>query len=201
DHSQLALPAPPRRRKARAKRNEDELLAIETQPADYSELLREATKLEIDDSLEELRRMIKRTRSNMDCQMKVLDGFISDVNHLKGNARNFDGDGSMPALPPSNEAHPRPALKASASSGALTIGGESRIVPKRSTALPGALPALGHSASAPSIGSAAMLSLRNVAPLTMPQRRAPPGAGPLNKVGRRAMGAERPGRDWQSMGS
>ncbi|CAE6948943.1 unnamed protein product [Symbiodinium sp. KB8] len=196
--------------------HQDELLAIETKPADYSyrlsssetclasykqkltrvlpqdgaaaprELLREATKLELDDSLEELRRMIKRTRSNMDCQMKVLDGFISDVNHLKGNARNFEGD-SRPALPPSFEAQ-RPALKASASSAALTAGSESRIVPKRSTALP----ALGHSASAPSIGTAGLLSLRNMAPLTMPQRRAPPGAGPLNKVGRRAMGAATP---------
>ncbi|CAE7447576.1 unnamed protein product, partial [Symbiodinium sp. CCMP2456] len=120
-------------------------------------------------------RMIKRTRSNMDCQMKVLDGFISDVNHLKGNARNFEGD-STPALPPSFEAQ-RPALKASSSSASLTAGPESRIVPKRSTALP----ALGHSASAPSIGTAGLLSLRNMAPLTMPQRRAPPGAGPLNK--------------------
>mmetsp|Transcript_58545 Transcript_58545/g.130802 ORF Transcript_58545/g.130802 Transcript_58545/m.130802 type:complete len:208 (+) Transcript_58545:62-685(+) len=183
DHDQLALPAPPRRRKPRAKRNEDELLAIEAKPADYSELLREATKLEFDDSLEELRRMIKRTRSTMDSQMKVLDGFISDVNHLKGMQRNFDGGSPRQALPPNPEAaEPRKALKASHSCAALTSGSESRMVPKRSSGLP----ALGHSASAPSMATAGMLSLRTAAPLELPPRRAPPGPGSM-KVPRRSL--------------
>ncbi|CAJ1457604.1 unnamed protein product [Effrenium voratum] len=70
DHQQLALPAP-RRRRRKAEEGKGKPLAIE-KPVEYSDLLRDAMALENDDSLEELRRMIKRTRGKMDTEMKAL---------------------------------------------------------------------------------------------------------------------------------
>eukprot|EP00913_Durusdinium_trenchii_P018210 g17108.t1 len=152
---------------------EEEPLAIEAKPVEYSDLLRETMALEMDDSLEELRRMIKRTRNKMDTEMKVLDGFISDVNQIKGMQRSFEEP--LAALPP-NRSGSQPALKApphsmalQAISSAVALS-ESRRLPKRSTPLP----ALTHSQSTPAIGSAAMLALRSAQPLVLPKRRAPP---------------------------
>ncbi|CAK9045974.1 unnamed protein product [Durusdinium trenchii] len=173
DHQQLALPAPRTRRRRNKKLEEEEPLAIEAKPVEYSDLLRETMALEMDDSLEELRRMIKRTRNKMDTEMKVLDGFISDVNQIKGMQRSFEEP--LAALPP-NRSGSQPALKApphsmalQASSSAVALS-ESRRLPKRSTPLP----ALTHSQSTPAIGSAAMLALRSAQPLVLPKRRAPP---------------------------
>lgn len=87
----------------------------------------------MDDSLEELRRMIQRTRGKMDSEMKVMDGFLADVSHIKGMQRNFDEP--LAALPSSQS---QPALKApervkalQTSSSAVALG-DSRKLPKRS---------------------------------------------------------------------
>lgn len=172
DHQQLALPAPrPRRRRVR--KNEEEPLAIEAKPVQYSDLLKDVHALEMDDSLEELRRMIQRTRGKMDSEMKVMDGFLADVSHIKGMQRNFDEP--LAALPSSQS---QPALKApervkalQTSSSAVALG-DSRKLPKRSGP---SLPALSHSQSAPTLGAAtAMLALRAAEPIVLPKRRAPP---------------------------
>eukprot|EP00930_Biecheleria_cincta_P035805 TRINITY_DN24602_c0_g1_i1.p1 TRINITY_DN24602_c0_g1~~TRINITY_DN24602_c0_g1_i1.p1 ORF type:complete len:241 (+),score=45.15 TRINITY_DN24602_c0_g1_i1:46-768(+) len=202
DEELLALPAPVRRPR-RPRPADDEALALEdSKPVAYGDLLKQTMALEEEDPLEELRRMIKRTRSKMDSQRKVLDGFISDVSQIKGMARNFSdtdtlalGDrASAAALPAPSKAAMREAssqrsLKAGASS-ALALAPvrpssgsrESRCMPRRGGG------ALATSQSQPSLGSkgacappsAALLALqRDSAPLTVPQRRSPPGAGPL----------------------
>eukprot|EP00933_Yihiella_yeosuensis_P056796 TRINITY_DN56226_c0_g1_i1.p1 TRINITY_DN56226_c0_g1~~TRINITY_DN56226_c0_g1_i1.p1 ORF type:complete len:292 (-),score=46.46 TRINITY_DN56226_c0_g1_i1:91-966(-) len=85
---QLALPAPPRRVPKRLPR--EEVKALEgPQPGSYGQLMKEVLTLEGEDPLEELKRMVRRTRAKMDSQTRVLDGFISDVNQVKGIARSF----------------------------------------------------------------------------------------------------------------
>eukprot|EP00931_Biecheleriopsis_adriatica_P077458 TRINITY_DN51023_c0_g1_i1.p1 TRINITY_DN51023_c0_g1~~TRINITY_DN51023_c0_g1_i1.p1 ORF type:complete len:248 (-),score=54.22 TRINITY_DN51023_c0_g1_i1:37-738(-) len=195
EEAQLALPAParrPPRRPRPALQAEEAPLALENQPpGNYSQLLKDCMALEEGDPLEKLRRMIKRTRSKMDSQTKVLDGFISEVGQIKGMQRNFScsdidkaDSASMKALPakasqaelmPGKAASQR-ALKGSSSSTAL-VPSESRGQPKRSAGPP----ALGTSQSQPCLSAApALLALqRDAAPLVVPQRRSPPGAGPL----------------------
>merc|ERR1719265_1439524 len=60
--------------------------------------------------MDELRRMIKRTRSKLDLQKDVLDGFVADVKDIKrgGAGRTTtSGSSSMKALPqPVKAMHP-----------------------------------------------------------------------------------------------
>ncbi|CAJ1390638.1 unnamed protein product [Effrenium voratum] len=171
DHQQLALPAP-RRRRRKAEEGKGKPLAIE-KPVEYSDLLRDAMALENDDSLEELRRMIKRTRGKMDTEMKVMDGFLSEVNHIKTMQRSFEEP--MAALPSCGSKFALKDLKASAperpalqtSSSALAL--ESRRLPKRSGSM-------AHSQSQPALGQAALLALRAAPPLVPPARRTPPNS-------------------------
>eukprot|EP00929_Paragymnodinium_shiwhaense_P009551 TRINITY_DN11376_c0_g1_i1.p1 TRINITY_DN11376_c0_g1~~TRINITY_DN11376_c0_g1_i1.p1 ORF type:complete len:304 (-),score=60.95 TRINITY_DN11376_c0_g1_i1:220-1131(-) len=61
-------------------------------PVEYGGLLKTVTKLGEDDELEELRRMIKQTRSKMDDQRGCLNRFMSDVRQINFESRNFDSE-------------------------------------------------------------------------------------------------------------
>merc|ERR1719293_289358 len=90
-----ALPlAKPRRRSPPSLGRE---LALEDAPAkdvDYNSLLSDALQIEAEDDLEELRRMICRTRKKMDAQCQAMDKWTSDVREIRGADRAFE---KMPA--------------------------------------------------------------------------------------------------------
>ncbi|CAK0837296.1 unnamed protein product, partial [Prorocentrum cordatum] len=56
---------------------------------------RDALQIEAEDDLEELRRMIRRTRKKMDAQCQVMDRWTSDVREIRGADRSFE---KTPAL-------------------------------------------------------------------------------------------------------
>lgn len=178
--------------------------ALGSSKLDYSQLLRDAMQIAPqaeEDPLEELRRLIDKTRKKMDNQTKVLNGFITDVNRMRELDRNFAEDEETPAL--ANGAHPalgdRTAstklksikgglagsssvkslsLVPSKSKGSLALArpmsaaSEARAVVKRSESRP----SLMQSASMPALMAPSMASFRGIeAPLVPPPRRAPPG--------------------------
>lgn len=115
----LALPAPPVRHRSVAPGPFD-LALVEQRPKDFHELLRDVTYSN-DDSLEELRRMVARTRSKMDSQKKVLNGFIADVNAMQGADRSFSSSKELAALPAPNARKPLQLQDRSSSCTALTL--------------------------------------------------------------------------------
>eukprot|EP00746_Dinoflagellata_sp_MGD_P161604 gnl/MRDRNA2_/MRDRNA2_88812_c0_seq1.p1 gnl/MRDRNA2_/MRDRNA2_88812_c0~~gnl/MRDRNA2_/MRDRNA2_88812_c0_seq1.p1 ORF type:complete len:276 (+),score=44.15 gnl/MRDRNA2_/MRDRNA2_88812_c0_seq1:88-828(+) len=91
-------------------------LALEEPPApEYGDILRNALTLDKPmGSLDDLRKLIQRTRSKLDRQRKVLDGFRTDVRQLKSssfgpsesvattpfkNQQTLRGQSSTPSLP------------------------------------------------------------------------------------------------------
>ncbi|CAE8659563.1 unnamed protein product, partial [Polarella glacialis] len=67
----------------------DELPALMNKDVKYGDLLKETMTLEAEDPMEELRRMVRKCRTKMDSQTKVLNGFISEVGLVKGMDRSF----------------------------------------------------------------------------------------------------------------
>jgi len=72
---------------------EEELLALPAPSPRCRSLARVGTQdISVDsgeDPLDELQRLVRRTRSKMDVQKKVLHSFMSDVNQIKGQERSF----------------------------------------------------------------------------------------------------------------
>lgn len=123
----LAIPKrrPPRRRKQLALEDASswkaKAICNQEKPVEYGSLLKAVGDMQggNDDPLEELRRRIKRTRSKMESQQQVMNGFLSDVREMQQRDRSFfsqhefetpsspaaalvDGYSSKPAaLPPS----------------------------------------------------------------------------------------------------
>lgn len=145
-------------------------------PVEYGQLLKQADALKgHDDPLEELRRRIKRTRGKMDAQNQVMDGFLNDVRVMQQIDRSFSssemGEPSSPAALTGGTEHKclgsgtaRPS-SGSRPARALTLrsdgANDRQLVTSRSQ---------------PALMAAANGSLHNAAPLSLPNRRAPPGA-------------------------
>lgn len=186
--TRLALPAPC----APSKRRSLELLdrpAPEGRSVEYSSLLQDALALHDEDPLEELRRLIKRTRAKMDSQTKVMDGFIEDVNQIRGLGRSCSSSGlkaiaarqAAPALAdkPARAELRKPLQAGTLSTSSLSIvrpssaSSDFRSKPKRSASTP----ALLLDRPRPSPAAAAALDLHDIGtPLVLPARRAPPGS-------------------------
>lgn len=193
----LALPAPKPRRKVSPQTSSLELLD-KLPPAqkavDYTGILKDACALTNgdEDPLEELRRMIRRTRGRMDNQTKVLNGFISEVNQIKGLQRSFScteidprdancapGKISGPAAAALQDQRPaalhdRPSSASRANARTLALRSNPPNAMTQSRSQPTVL--------GPSQSQSSLLALRNVhggdaAPLALPARRAPPGVG------------------------
>mmetsp|Transcript_28551 Transcript_28551/g.66166 ORF Transcript_28551/g.66166 Transcript_28551/m.66166 type:complete len:248 (+) Transcript_28551:107-850(+) len=159
-------------------------------PLEYGKMLNDVTKLRNDDSLEELRQMIRRTGEKMESQKKVLNGFISDVHQIQSLQRSF----SSSDIVLSDEA----AMSGTALRHQFKLMVQQKPRIRRQLALPSqntrdqplrgiALNDLGHSQSQPVLSKSSPSNAKPVAassftPLAMPPRRAPPGApgGPLD---------------------
>lgn len=198
ENEALAIPKkrPPRRRRQQLELEDGgwKAMAIcdQEKPVEFGQLLKQTEVLAgTSDPLEELRRRIKRTRAKMESQNQVMDGFLKDVREMQHLDRSFSSaELSTPSSPAAltNGAESRPALMsgAEASRKRLTNGPPRpssasnssgvRAISLRSEAQPGSGRRLGESRSQPALMAAAVGSLHQAAPLTMPQRRAPPGA-------------------------
>lgn len=234
----LALPAPPPRCRsvALAHARSDLALVDDERPRpEYNKLLKDVSSAD-DDSLEELQRLIHRTRGKMDAQKKVLHGFISDVHQIRGQERSFScTDIALPSPSGSQRPQQLQLRDRSSSSTSLALPSAGRSSSSSSLALPSAgrsssttslaLPSGGRprsdgagAASAPALAaeprdaslrngilrssrSQPMLSSgsavgghgagsvpfpaprqRDLQPLQMPARRAPPGAPGRQKL-------------------
>lgn len=207
----LAIPKrrPPRRRKQLALEDASswkaKAICNQEKPVEYGSLLKAVGDMQggNDDPLEELRRRIKRTRSKMESQQQVMNGFLSDVREMQQRDRSFfsqhefetpsspaaalvDGYSSKPAALPPSASSPA-ALAPSASSTEIvqrqgapvarpSSASNSRVVSLRSDSGRSSR-RLGESRSQPALTAAAVESLHQAKPLALPQRRAPPGCG------------------------
>lgn len=154
---------------------------------EYKQLVQDVTVCRREESaLDELRRLIQKTRKKMDDQTKVLDGFISDVSRVQDLDRNFSTeDDELRAL--QSWAKPRrPQMLALPPNASVDQSvPNSAIVPAK-TRSPGGIicdkvmlrrnDTLNHSTSVPSFHPAAARVSDAFAPLVMPKRRSPPGA-------------------------
>lgn len=113
----LALPAPPQP-KRRVHPEIPSVLQLRDAPEpeapQFRKLLDDCSNLNRDDSLDELRRMIKKTRKKMDTQKEVMKGFLHDVNQIRMMDRNFSADDDTPRGPA--------AIKDAPSHRAITAG-------------------------------------------------------------------------------
>lgn len=186
----LALPPPRRATVAPAPQLALQDHSPRRKSLDYGTILKNAMDLHTEDPLDELRRMIKRTQTKMDSQTKVLHGFMTDVNQIRGLDRNFSCTDLAVATPSGSH---QPALTAGKSM-ALTAGKSMASLQALQDLTPGKRPSsasgktirgpkrceslrsLPHSSSQPALPSTQRLGFRSEAPLVMPARRAPPGA-------------------------
>jgi len=130
----LALPAPRRRQpKPRAPRD-DALVLSDGREIQFGSLLKETLALTDEDPLEELRRMVKKTRGKLDSQTKVLNGFISTVNQVRGEERSFSCTDLVAASGSGRRRNSNPAIAAPLSQdwAALGHGGHAALPPSGS---------------------------------------------------------------------
>lgn len=112
DESQplLALPAPPRRK---VHPEIPSILQIQNEP--YVEpprvghLMNDCSALDDRDAIDDLRRMIQRTRKKMDNQKAVMRGFLHDVNQIRMMDQNFRADELTPRGPAALADKPGPS--------------------------------------------------------------------------------------------
>jgi len=202
ENEALAIPKkrPPRRRRQQLELEDGGCQAIaicdQEKPVQFGQLLKQTEMLaDTGDPLEELRRRIKRTRGKMDAQNQVMNGFLSDVRQMHAIDRSFSSaELSRPSTPtaPALTAGSEPSLKRLTAgpprpSSASNSSGGARAILLRSDPV-GSGRRLGESRSQPALMAAAVGSLHQAAPLTMPQRRAPPGA-PCSDLQRQISGA------------
>lgn len=204
----IAKKRPPRRRRKQLELEDGgwqaKALCDQPKAVDYNQLLKTTEQLKgSEDPLEELRRRIKRTRSKMDSQNQVMDGFLNDVRQMQHMDKSFSSaELSTPSSPAgalalTNGAGSKvPALTNGSGAKALCSGPNSleqgqhprALGPRPSSAsnsrglsLRSDVPSrrLGESRSQPALTAAAKAAvggLHQATPLTLPARRAPPGA-------------------------
>jgi len=138
EESALALLPPPRPRPVRKKSSAN--FAIDDAPrprVEYTQLLKDVSSYgnTEEDPLEELRRLVRKTRAKMDTQTKVLNGFITDVAQINGMSRSFSSS-DLSALPPPSSAAALPGPRGDAARGARQLalrsgGGSSALALRR----------------------------------------------------------------------
>lgn len=166
----LALCAPPEAPKPRRAPAKAPSFALGDKPGpkiEYRQLLKDLSSYGNDeDPLEELRRLVSRTRKKMDGQRDVLKGFIEDVNVIKGMDRGFSCTDLATYSAPSSGRGPvqlhRQALAGHSASAPLALMGPS--------ASQSALATMAAASAAKSSSTTAL-------------RRWPSGAGLLGGVG------------------
>eukprot|EP00927_Polykrikos_kofoidii_P061908 TRINITY_DN56732_c0_g1_i1.p1 TRINITY_DN56732_c0_g1~~TRINITY_DN56732_c0_g1_i1.p1 ORF type:complete len:272 (-),score=34.40 TRINITY_DN56732_c0_g1_i1:118-933(-) len=193
-----------RRRPSPQKASGHCLELMDHEPVEYGNLLKKAIALNDEDPMEELRRMVNQTRTKMDAQRKVLDGFISDVRNIEREQKNFScSDVALASTPSSggaissggavralgnNQRGPEAIAdyptsnvmrRASSTRSAISLrpssGGRSQVL---RSARP---PASGAAGMAQSNSTPALKQFASGMPLSelsLPPRRAPPGPGP-----------------------
>lgn len=170
----LALPAPPRRQ---PKPRCNELALSDGRDIQYGSLLKDTLALHDEDELEQLRRMIKKTRGKLDNQTKVLNGFISNVNQLRGEERSFSCTDLVVAGGSRKRGSSHPALAAPPGKGraALPPSGSAPMLKGSESALALHRPGSGNGPKA--IAPLQTLQSREETRVTVMQRSTPRGLG------------------------